>query len=548
MNILAMNFNHDGSAVILADGVVAGHVTTERFSRKKKHPGVRRQEIEELERQSGLSLDEIDIVYVVNYRVMDSPEVARLYGTDLADSWVEFELGSFRGWTVTATTIRILGRELECVVNPGHHVLHSALAYYFSPFQSAITFSYDPVGAGAHIARGNKLQPIDLELRDISGVYDEVSRLVGFPGLFGAGKTMGLAPYGRRDDPRERLELERLADSDLRGDAWRKAAVASLTSLAERAPVYVEQGPDRWNASLAFLLQALLEGVLTRQLDQLADVARSNGVEPNLCLGGGTALNSVANQVCFARSRFRRLYLHPCCGDDGTPLGAALLHYHHVLGNPKRPRSSAEAMYSVRSYSAAEVDAALARHANELVIERTRGDVAGAARLLAEGKIMGWFQGAGEVGPRALGNRSILCDPRRADAKADLNLRVKKREMFRPFAPSVLAEHSSDWFGLDDSPFMLRVAPVLRGGAPAITHVDGTARPQTVARTDNPRFHAVIEAFRGLTGVPLVLNTSFNAAGEPLVETPDDAVRCFLRSGMDALVFPGILVSRAPAS
>jgi carbamoyltransferase len=201
-------------------------------------------------------------------------------------------------------------------------------------------------------------------------------------------------------------------------------------------------------------------------------------------------------------------------------------------------------MYSVRQYADSEVDAALARHAAELVVERTHDEVRRAAELLAAGEIVGWFRGASELGPRALGNRSILCDPRRPEMQRTLNVQVKRREPFRPFAPAVLREHAGEWFALDDSPFMLRVAQVTRDDIPAVTHVDGTARSQTVARSDNPGFHALIDAFRERTGVPVVLNTSFNTDGEPLVETPDDAVRCFLRSGLDRLVFPGAVVSR----
>jgi carbamoyltransferase len=548
MNILAMNFNHDGAAFVVSDGVVAGQVTTERFSRKKKHPGVREEDLREVLRQSGSSLGDIDVVYVLNYRIMGSPVIPELHGTTLEESWVRFGLGDFRGWQVTATTIELLGHEIECVVNPGHHLAHAALPYYFSPFDSAMVFAYDPVGTGAFIGRGNRLEPVELDVFDVSGVYDEASELVGFPGLFGAGKTMGLAPYGRRDDPEADRELDRLLDRDLRGAEGRREALKLLKSLAARSPIYVEDGAKRWNATLAHLTQTLLEKALTRVLAELARVAKARGVAPNLCLAGGTALNSVANQECFARSEFQSLYLHPCCGDDGTALGAALFHHHHLLGQPRRARSNAEAMYSVRTYGPSEIDEALARHSPEIVVERTDDDVRRTARLLADGEIIGWFQGAGELGPRALGNRSILCDPRRAEMKDVLNGRVKRREAFRPFAPSVLREHSAEWFGLDDSPFMLRVATVQRSGVPAVTHVDGTARPQTVAREDNPRYHALIEAFRARTGVPLILNTSFNTDGEPLVESPEDAVGCFLRSGMDRLVFPGAIVSRRATS
>jgi len=184
------------------------------------------------------------------------------------------------------------------------------------------------------------------------------------------------------------------------------------------------------------------------------------------------------------------------------------------------------------------------RHRPEIEISRTDDYITKAASLIAQGKIVGWYQGASEIGPRALGNRSILCDPREASMKQTLNARIKFREAFRPFAPTVLDAFSQRWFGLSDSPFMLRVADVLEEGAPAITHHDGTARPQVLRREDNETFYALVEAFHGLTGMPMVLNTSFNVRGEPIVETPDHALQCFLKTGLDQLIFPGVVVSK----
>lgn len=542
MNILAINFNHDGAGAILSDGAIAGYVTTERFSRRKKHPGIREQDLLELLSQSGLELDEIDMVYVLNYGIMDSPEIVQMHGGDLRDTWVPFELEKYQGWTTTVTTIRLLGRELDCVVNPRHHLLHSSLAYYFSPFDSAVTFSYDPIGVGAFLGRGNRLEHVPFELFNVSQLYNDVSARIGFGGIFGAGKTMGLAPYGRHEDRAVIDELRRAVERDPRNEE-RRAVVELLVHLSSRDPVFVEEGEKRWNATLAFNLQTYLELTLSRVMDRLHALCEAQGIEPNLCLAGGTALNSVANQKCFAASRFQSLYLHPSCGDDGTSLGAALFQHHHVLNQPRRARTNREAMYSVRSYEHL-VGPTLERHRDRLAVRESADYIREAARLIADGKILGWYQGASEQGPRALGNRSIVCDPRRPEMKRVLNSRVKFREMFRPFAPSVLNEHAKAWFGLDDSPFMLRVSDVLKPDIPAVTHVDNTARPQTVAREDNPSYYDLIRAFFEQTGVPLVLNTSFNLNNEPLVETPEDAIQCFLRSDFDGLVFPGLLVTR----
>jgi carbamoyltransferase len=258
-------------------------------------------------------------------------------------------------------------------------------------------------------------------------------------------------------------------------------------------------------------------------------------------MSGGTALNSVANQRCFEQSPFTNLYLHPACGDDGTAIGAALMMWHHMLQQPKRPRSNREAMYSRRSYDAQIPDVLRANKAR-LEISTPTDVVRETARAVADGQVIGWFQGASEIGPRALGNRSIVADPRSPRIKDYLNSRVKQREGFRPFAPSVLVDHARAWFGTFDSPFMLRVGPVRNGALPGITHVDGTARFQTVCNQDNPRYHELIHRFFEITGVPAVLNTSFNGKNEPIVETPQDAIDCLFSAKLDAVAFPGFLV------
>jgi carbamoyltransferase len=355
---------------------------------------------------------------------------------------------------------------------------------------------------------------------------------------------MGLAPYGTVD-PGARAALEQLCGGGVPRERVPEL-LSTITSLAERHPAFVVEGQARWNATRASLVQEALEISLSGCLEELFERAWSR-IAPcreglGLCLSGGTALNSVANEKCFARSQFDDLYLHPACGDDGTAIGAALYHWHHVLGNPKLPHDSREAMYGVRTYPASRVDRALA--AAELDVTRTEAYVERAADALVRGAIVGWFNGASELGPRALGHRSIVCNPTLPHMKDVINQRVKFRERFRPFAPTVLAEHAEAWFGIAESPFMLRVSPVLKDGVPAVTHHDGTARPQTIRVDDDPSFHALVSAFFKRTGVPMVLNTSFNVAGEPIVETPEDAVRSFLACDMDVLVFENTVVTK----
>jgi carbamoyltransferase len=538
MNILAVNFNHDGSAVLLRDGRIAAYVNTERYSRFKKHPGVREQDLVELLDQAALTPERIDHAILCN-RGANYPEVIERYRTDFRDGWVEYALAP------DERRVRILGVEIPCHVNPPHFLCHAALAYYFSPFDGAVSLACDPLGSGAYLGTANRLTRLDVPSCHIGAVYCEVSRLLGFGALYGAGKTMGLSPYGTVDDA-ERGELERLCSGGVTGERV-PALVGAIRSLGEKRPVFVEERGKRWNATQAALVQEALEIALDGLLEELFDAAwgrasRSDGVD--LCLSGGTALNSVANEKCHARSRFDGLYLHPACGDDGTAIGAALHHWHHVLGNGKLPHAHREAMYGIRTYPASSVDAAVARFDADVEVVRTDAWIERAADALARGAIVGWFDGASEIGPRALGHRSILANPTLPGMKDAINQRVKFRERFRPFAPAVLEDHAETWFGLPVSPFMLRVAPVLKDGVPAVTHHDRTARIQTVGPEDDPRFFALLSAFFQRTGVPMVLNTSFNVGGEPIVETPEHALRSFLACDLDVLVFPGMIVTK----
>jgi carbamoyltransferase len=532
--ILAINFNHDGAAVLLAGGRFAGYVCTERFSRKKKHPGLREEDLDELLDQAGLQVGDIDHVMLCNLHIMDSPDIERMHGSDLKETWFEFWVNQLND------RVRIRGTTIPCTLNPDHHTLHAAAAFYTSPFDAAVSLAIDPIGCRLFIGRESRLQELqrgyDNWFNANIGYTVAGTELFG-SGIIGAGKVMGLAPYGKPPDGR--------AEAD-----WRSIITfQQLTELAAKNPVNVRVGDRELNATVAYYIQLGLEFQLSAVLDDLVLVCRRNGLGLDLCMSGGTSLNAVANQLCFERSEFRRLHFHPACGDDGTAIGAALWHWHHVLGMPRNSYRAADLMYSVRSYSAQDVDAALdsvvAEHPGRLAVTRTSGYIEQTARLLATGAIIGWFDGSSEVGPRALGHRTILADPRDPGMKDRLNARVKFREHFRPFAPAVLNEHAIAWFGLADSPFMLRACPVLRPEVPAITHVDGTSRIQTVTAADNPSFYELISWFHRLTGVPMVLNTSLNTKGLPIDETPADALATLLGSGLDYLVFPGVIVGKA---
>lgn len=529
--VLAVNFNHDGAAVLLSGGRVAALVTTERRSRRKKHPGLREDDLDELLAQAGASLADVDHVLLCNLHNMDSPDVVTLHGSDLKDTWFAFWLNQ------RADRVMIRGVEIACTVNPDHHTLHAAAAYLTSPFASAVTVVVDPLGCRAFAGRDNKLYPLrrdyDSWFNANIGYCTVAEELFG-TAIVGAGKVMGLAPYGRPAEP---------PDADLLG----VRTYEELAALAGKDPLVVEEGGRALNARLAYLIQRGLELQLGAVLDDLAPLCRQGGIAANLCLSGGSALNSVANQAAFERSAFEDLYLHPACGDDGTAVGAALWYWHDVLGHERSTWSHADVMYSVRTYGASAVDAAIAAGGASLLVER-RGDYAArTAELVASGAVVGWFDGAGEVGPRALGHRSILADPRDPGMRYRLNRDVKSREGFRPFAPAVLNEHAHEWFGLRDSPFMLRTSRVRRDGVPAVTHVDGSSRIQTVTHAANGAFHDVVAGFGERTGVPLVLNTSLNIRGEPIVETPAEAIAALLGSGMDCVVFPERVVRKRAA-
>jgi carbamoyltransferase len=533
MNILSINFNHDGAAVLLRDGEIAGFICTERLSRKKKHPGIRSTDLEDLLDQASLGMRDVDLVLLVNLNNMDSPEVAQIHGSNLKQTWPEFWIDG------TFTQVELLGVRVPCKVLPAtsHHALHGAAAYFFSPFESAVSLAIDPIGAHAFFMKGTKYLDLPSYRNLVApNVYNSVSALLFGTGVIGAGKLMGLAPYGADDRDIDYRTLAQLPHG---------AACERLIQLTREGFAAIPAADGKpLNATLAFQAKAFLEIELSMLFEELYEGCAKLGLEPNLCLSGGTALNSVANQRCFERSRFQQVYLHPACGDDGTAIGAALLKWHVFEKHAKVPRPHRTAMYSRRRYDADRITDAL-RKFPSLQVEQHEDHATLAAQMIADGKVIGWFQGASEIGPRALGNRSILADPRRAEMKDYINSTIKQRETFRPFAPSILREHSMEWFGIDESPFMLRVAPVRKPTVPAVTHVDGTTRFQTVSADDNSVYHRLISAFFNLTGIPMVLNTSFNGKGEPIVETPEDAVACMLASNLDAVVFPKVVVRPA---
>jgi carbamoyltransferase len=455
-----------------------------------------------------------------------------------------------------------------------HHFSHAASAFYPSPFEEAAVLTMDGVGewatTSACIGRGSALS-IEKEIHfphSLGLLYSAFTYYTGFKVNSGEYKLMGLAPYGEPKYAQMILDhlIDVKPDGSFRLDLNYFDYCTGLTMTNDRfdglfgGPARKpEELLDQHHMDLAASIQAVTEEVVLRLTRSLA--AETN--MKNLCLAGGVALNCVANGVVLRDGRFKKIWVQPAAGDAGGALGAALAAYYHHKGMPRacvNDRDSMRGAYLGPEFSQSEIEKKLTAVGAKFTVPTDDSLLDTTAEALAEGKAVGWFQGRMEFGPRALGARSILGDPRSATMQKNLNLKVKYRESFRPFAPSVLREDIADWFEMDeDSPYMLMVAPVKksrqrpmsdaermlfgieklnipRSDIPAVTHVDYSARIQTVHADTNPRYHAVISRFKALTGCPVLVNTSFNVRGEPIVCTPEDAFRCFMGTEIEMLV------------
>jgi carbamoyltransferase len=459
--------------------------------------------------------------------------------------------------------------------NVEHHLAHIASAFFCSPFEEAACLTVDGFGdflsSMSAIGRGNRIEPLDNVMfpHSLGIFYTAVTQFVGFPKYGDEYKVMGLASYGEpRFLPlmRKIVHLEEDGQFKVDLDYFLHASEGATMTWENGEPVigplwspkFIEEfGPARETGSeltdrerdLAASLQAMYEEAFFHRANWLQNKTGARA----LCLAGGCAMNSVANGKIFGKTDFRDVFIQSAAGDAGTALGAALYVEHQLLN---RPRGFVmEHSYWGPSYGDDEIRKALGVSREELEeqgcrIRRVDDEETlcrETAEAIAAGKIVGWYQGRSEWGPRALGNRSIVVDPRRAEMKDVLNSRIKRREPFRPFAPSILEERVGEYFEESyPDPFMIKVYPIRpekRSVIPAVTHVDGTGRLQTVSKKQNPRYWALIKAFDDLTGVPVVLNTSFNE-NEPIVNTPAEALACFLRTKMDVLVLGNRFISR----
>ncbi len=591
MNILGISaFYHDSAAALMQDGVLVAAAEEERFSRIKHDFGYPEQAIAFCLEQGGLKAGDLD--YVVYY---EKPFVKfeRILTTSLQTfprSYVVFR-ESMITWLAEKLWVKNLfsdriGVPLRKIVSIDHHASHAASAFFASPFDEAAILTVDGVGEWATAALGvGKGERITLEKEirfphSVGLLYSAFTAYLGFEVNEGEYKVMGMAPYGEPkytdkvwkliqlgDDGSFRLNMDYFSFHYSTKNTFNQRFVdlfgpprppsLHFFTPASGYPSYFGEKPANYEelarlnqhyADVAASIQRVTEEVL---LHMARSLHRETG-QKRLCMAGGVALNSVANGRILRETPFEELYVQPAAGDGGGAVGAALYAYHHLLGHPRR--FVMEHAYWGKAYTNGQaVDWLRAQNIPHEVVGNQDELLDRVVESLLAGQVVGWHQGRFEWGPRALGSRSILADARRADMKDIVNTKIKFREPYRPFAPSVLADAAERYFELPDAcrhmpaRFMLLVVPVRKehhATLPAITHVDGSGRLQTVVKDTNSLYYSLIERFGQATGVPVVLNTSFNLKGEPIVTTPANAHWTFSKSDMDLLVLGNVLVRK----
>ncbi|WP_395747021.1 carbamoyltransferase [Prosthecobacter sp.] len=583
MIVLGLNAYHgDSAAALVKDGRLVAAAEEERFRRIKHWSGLPTEAMKWCLADAGLKLGDVDHIainrnpkvnnlrralYVLRKRPSLSLMLKRLGNIRRAGSFEDSVQAAFPGEKLRAQVHRV-----------EHHLAHLASGFLVSDFEEAVCLSVDGFGDFASSAwgmgKGNDIQ-IDGRVyfpHSLGIFYSVITQFIGFPYFGDEYKVMGLAPYGEPKYLKEMRELVQVqSDGTFRLNlkyfrhhtedvhyTWDNCS-PEVGTLYKKEPMEALLGPQREKGAaleqkhrdLARSAQAMYEEAFFAMLQALHARYKCD----NLALSGGCAMNSVANGKVYLNSPFKRMYLPASAGDAGGAIGSAFVVARQEGAAANRERYVMDHAYVGPQAGDGEIQALLDERKAEIMAEQCtvrRVDDEGelcrlTAAAITEGKVIGWFQGRMEWGPRALGNRSILGDPRRADMKDILNLKIKRRESFRPFAPSILREQVSEWFEQDDDvPFMMEVFQVRaekRAQIPATTHVDGSGRLQTVHKETNPRYHRLISAYREITGVPMVLNTSFNE-NEPVVCTPQQALDCFLRTKMDVLVLNDWMVTR----
>jgi carbamoyltransferase len=585
MRILGLSaFYHDSAAALIDDGAIVAAAQEERFTRKKHDAGFPKQAVEYCLAEAGIGLDQVD--HIAFY---DKPflKFERLLETYLAFAprgfasfrrampvWLKEKLFQKKLLIDKLKELGLEGDLSQRVLFAEHHQSHAASAFFPSPFEEAAVLTIDGVGEWATtsvgIGRGHDLQMIkELHFPHSLGLlYSAFTYYTGFKVNSGEYKVMGLAPYGEPKYAQKifdhLIDLKEDGSFRLNQDYFDYCTGLTMTNsrfdqLFGGPPRTREDQVGQREMDLAASVQAVTEEVMLRLTRSLA----AETGQKNLCLAGGVALNCVANGKILRDGSFERIWIQPAAGDAGGALGAALAAHHLFKAQPRKLNGVRDGMrgaYLGPGFEQGDIEDRLRAAGAVFDVLPEEQMITGTADAMVEGKAIGWFQGRMEFGPRALGGRSILGDARSPTMQKLLNLKVKYRESFRPFAPAVLREQVAEWFELDaDSPYMLLVADVVqnrrrlmnedeealfgidklnvvRSEIPAVTHVDYSARIQTVHADTNPRYHALISAFNRRTGCPVVVNTSFNVRGEPIVCTPEDAFHCFMGTEIEVLV------------
>lgn len=601
MKILGISaFYHDSAAAIVCDGEIVAAAQEERFTRKKHDPGFPANAVKFCLEYSGSSLDKLDAIAFYDKPLLKFERLLETYYAFVPRGLPSF-ITAIPVWLKEKMFLkRLLYEELEKIGSfdrkkvkllfPEHHLSHAASAFYSSPYEEAAIMTIDGVGewATASICHGKgKDIKILKELKfphSLGLLYSAFTYFLGFKVNSGEYKLMGLAPYGvpGSDQVKHYADIIRTKLVDIKDDGslWldqdyfnyatgltmvQEQKWAKLFGFKARKP---EDELLIHHCNLGLAIQQITEEVVLKMAHEAQRLTQAE----HLCMAGGVALNCVANGKIYNARIFKDIFIQPAAGDAGGALGAAQAAYHIYYGKERVPPAAQDAMkgsYLGPEFCDQDIDLVARKYDAVYTKFNSSQDLCKAvAERLSEGNVIGWMQGRMEFGPRALGARSILGDPRNAEMQRKLNVKIKYRESFRPFAPSVLAEECSQYFEHDSiSPYMLLVQPVsvtrrkplppgydtfslkdklyhLRSDMPAITHIDYSARIQTVHRETNPVYHALVQEFKKLTGYGVIVNTSFNVRGEPIICTPEDAYRCFMRTEMDYLAVGNFLFEK----
>lgn len=569
MRILGIScYYHDAAAALIEDGKIIAAAAEERFTRKKHDSNFPSKAVDFCLKKAGINSSEVDWIVFYEKPFAKFERITLSFLTTAPNARRAF-VNAYKSWLKDKLWIKsVIAKELEVqpkkILFSAHHLSHAASAFYTSPFKSSALLTVDGVGEWTTTAWGtakqNKINlSHDVKFPHSLGLfYSTITQFLGFKVNNGEFKVMGLSPYG---NPKFQEQMEKLIQQSTDGSfklnlKYFNYHLSDKVSYNQNFIDLMGVGPNSKKKSDQIIqvyadIAASTQKVLEEKLLVIAKHIKQKTGEDNLCYGGGVALNGVANWRIFKEAGFKNVYIHPAAGDSGGALGAALYAYHHALNKPRvgglkhvyfgqeNTDKEIEEFISERKLSAKKYD-------DEKLVDKV-------STLLYKKKVIGWVRGRFEWGPRALGNRSILADPRSIKMKDLVNAKIKFREPFRPFAPVVLYEEAAKYFEIGSNKnqqqlqYMLAVVPVVeqyRSKLGAITHVNGTARPQLIKRSQNKLYYEVIKKFGKKTGIPILLNTSFNLKGEPIVNTCEDAYKTFTDSGLDALVLGNYLIEK----